>query len=117
MSELYKMGRLISSDKFVIRVEAAMLKHAQTIPLGGAATSEKNFATWVLKNPMQPESSMIALVASDPTVLSAAVMSSDGVVVEVDSVTDSSIQSAVSAKWSLVSSKFPVGAAAQAPTP
>lgn len=112
MSDLYKMGRLISSDKFIIRVEAAMLKHAQTIPLGGSATTEKNFAMWVLKNPMQPENSMIALVASDPAVLSAAVVSADGVVVDVENVTDSSIQSAVSAKWSLVSSKFPIQAAA-----
>jgi hypothetical protein len=114
MSDLYKMGRLVSSDKFVIRVEAAMLKHAQTVPLGGSATTEKNFAIWVLKNPMVPESSMNALVASDPSVLSAATISEDGVIVNSDSVPDSAIQSAVAAKWSLVSTKFPLAAAAPA---
>lgn len=102
------MGRLVSSDKFVIRVEAAMLKYAQSIVLGGTLTTEKNFAIWVLKNPMQPEISMIALAASDPTVLAAATIAEDGIVVDETPVPDSAINAAVSAKWSLVSTKFPV---------
>jgi hypothetical protein len=107
-SDLYKMGRLVSSEKFVICVEAAMLKYAQSIALGGTATTEKNFATWVLKNPMQPENSMIALVASDATVLAAATLAADSIVVDTSNIPDSAISSAVSAKWSLVSTKFPV---------
>ncbi len=106
-SNLYKTGRLINLDKFIIRVEAAMLKHAQTIPIGPAVTSnEKNFAIWVLKNPMQLEMSMISLVASDPTVLTAVSMASEDLA-SVDDLPDSAIEAAVAAKWSMVSSKFP----------
>lgn len=112
-SDLYKMGRLVTLESFIVRVQAAMLKHAQTVPLGGAASTEKNFAIWVLKNPMQTEISMVSLVASDPTVLAAARV--DGVVADDTEVPDSAIQSAVAAKWSMVSTKFPVATAAPAP--
>lgn len=108
MSDLYKIGRLVASERFTIRVEAGMLKYAQSVTLGGTLTTEKNFAIWVLKNPMQPEISMIALVASDPTVLAAATIAEDGIVVDDVPVPDSAINNAVSSKWSLVSTKFPV---------
>ncbi|UDL16783.1 hypothetical protein SEA_ATUIN_90 [Arthrobacter phage Atuin] len=102
-SELYKTAKLISDYKFILLVEAAMLKHAQTVDLTVAGNS-KNLAIYVLKNPMLPEGSMIALVASDPTVLGAATMNGDSVVV--DAVPDSAIQNAVAAKWSTVATKF-----------
>ena len=102
------MGRLITSDRFIVRVEAAMLKYAQSITLGGTLTNEKNFATWVLKNPMQPENSMIALTAADAAVLAGATLADDGIVVDELGVTDASISAAVAARWSLVASKFPI---------
>jgi hypothetical protein len=106
-SNLYKTGRLINLDNFIIRVEAAMLKYAQTVPIGPNVTStEKNFAIWVLKNPMQMEMSMISLVASDPNVLSSVIMASEDLA-DVSNLPDSAIENAVAAKWSLVSSKFP----------
>ena len=108
MSELYKIGRLISSERFTVRVEAAMLKYAQSLTLGGTLTQEKNFAIWVLKNPMQPENSMIALAAADPAVIAAATIAEDGIVVDDTPVPDSAINNAVSAKWSLVATKFPI---------
>lgn len=106
MSDLYKIGRLVTNGKFVTIVEAAMLKHAQTIPLGGTLTTEKNFAIWVLKNPMQPEVSMNALVASDPTVLGAVTINDD--LVNVESMNDADVSAVVSAKWSIVSTKYPI---------
>lgn len=110
-SNLYKTGRLINLDKFVIRVEAAMLKYAQTVPIGPAVTSnEKNFAIWVLKNPMQMEMSMISLVASDTAVLAAVTMATEDLA-NVDNLPDSAIEAAVAAKWSLVAAKFPTPAA------
>jgi hypothetical protein len=107
MSDLYKIGRLVASEKFNVRVEAAMLKYAQSLALGGTLTQEKNFAIWVLKNPMVPEISMIALVASDSAVTSAATID-DGHVVDDTPVPDTAISNAVSAKWSLVATKYPV---------
>lgn len=107
MSDLYKIGRLITDGKFNIIVEAAILKHAQTITLGGTLTNEKNFAIWALKNPMQQEISMVALAASDPAVLSATTIDEDQLV-DVSAVPDSAISSLVSAKWSLVATKYPV---------
>jgi hypothetical protein len=105
-SDLYKIGRLINNDKFVLIVEAGILKYAQSITLGGTLTNEKNFAIWVLKNPMQPEISMISLVASDPAVLAAAVMADEDYV-DVTSIPDAAVSAAVAAKWSLVATKFP----------
>lgn len=107
MSDLYKIGRLVNDPKFNIIVEAAMLKHAQTVPLTGTSSTqnEKNFAIWVLKNPMASEISMVALVASDPAVLAASTLADH--VVDIEAVADSAITSVVSAKWSLVSSKYP----------
>lgn len=105
MSDLYKIGRLINDPKFITIVSAGMLKHAQTVPVGAnAPVNEKNFAIWVLKNPMALEISMIALVASDANVLSATVLDGDATVV--DAVPDSAISSVISAKWTLVSSKY-----------
>jgi hypothetical protein len=106
MSDLYKIGRLINNEKFVLIVEAGMLKYAQSLALGGTLTNEKNFAIWVLKNPMQPEISMIALAASDPTVLSAATMTDEDFA-DVSTIPDSAISNAISAKWSLVATKYP----------
>jgi hypothetical protein len=105
-SDLFKIGRLITNGKFITIVEAAILKHAQTIPLGGTLTAEKNFAIWALKYPMQPEVSMIALVASDPTVLAATTIEDD--LINADAITDESVMAVVSAKWSLVASKYPI---------
>lgn len=105
MSDLYKIGRLVNDDKFTTIVEAAMLKHAQTVPIGTSApVNEKNFAIWVLKNPMSLEISMVALVASDSAVLTATTLSGDEV--DVSSVPDSAISNVVSAKWSLVATKY-----------
>lgn len=105
MSDLYKIGRLVNDPKFNTIVEAAMLKHAQTVPIGASApVNEKNFAIWVLKNPMAVEISMTALVASDTAVLNATTLNDD--VVDVDAVPDSAISSVVSAKWSLVATKY-----------
>lgn len=117
-SNLYKTGRLINLDKFIIRVEAAMLKYAQTVPIGtNVNNNEKNFAIWVLKNPMTLEISMISLVASDPIVLTATTMTTDDLA-DVENVPDSAIEAAVAAKWSLVASKFTMPAqAANAATP
>jgi hypothetical protein len=106
MSDLYKTAVLVTDAKFNMIVKAGMLKYAQSITLGGTLTPEKNFAIWVLKNPMQTEISMIALVASDPTVLAAASLDAAGYV-DTESVPDAAVNSAISAKWSLVSSKYP----------
>lgn len=115
MSDLYKIGRLVNDQKFITIVEAGMLKHAQSVPMGSTApANEKNFAIWVLKNPMQPEPSMIALVASDPTVLSKTTMSGD--VTNVENVPDADVSAVVSARWSLVASKFSNYAANQTPS-
>jgi hypothetical protein len=105
MSDLYKIGRLVNDPKFNVTVEAAMLKHAQTVPIGASApVNEKNFAIWVLKNPMSSEISMVALVASDASVLSSTTLSGDEV--DVSAIPDSAITSVVSAKWSLVATKY-----------
>jgi hypothetical protein len=104
-SDLYKIGRLVNNQRFVTVVEAGMLKYAQSLALGGTLTNEKNFAIWTLKNPMQAENSMIALVASDQAVLDATVM--DGDYANADNIPDSAISSVITAKWSLVATKFP----------
>lgn len=109
MSDLYKIARLVNNDKFVLIVEAAMLKQAQTITLGGTLTNEKNFAIWVLKYPFSPEISMISLVASDAAVLAATEII-DGEFANVDNVPDSAVTNAVVAKWSLVATKYPATA-------
>lgn len=105
MSDLYKIGRLVNDPKFVTIVEAGMLKYAQSITLGGTLTNEKNFAIWVLKNPMAMEISMVALAASDTAVLSATNLNGD--VVDIESVQDSAVSAVVAAKWSLVATKYP----------
>lgn len=106
-SNLYKMARIIDFEPFQARVRAAMLQQASTMTLGGTATTEKNLGIFVLKNPTSTEMSMVALVAADSTVLAAATLI-DGVIPEVESVPDASITSVVGAKWSLVSTKYPV---------
>lgn len=106
-SDLYKMGRVMNLEPFVTRVKAAVLLHASSMALGGTASTEKNFAIWVLKNPMADEPSMTALVASDPAVLSQVTLEGD--LANVDAVTDASIKSVIAARWSLVSTKYPLG--------
>ncbi|QFG12223.1 Hypothetical Protein OBI_RACECAR_96 [Arthrobacter phage Racecar] len=104
-SDLYKIGRLVNNSRFVTVVEAGMLKYAQSITLGGTLTNEKNFAIWVLKNPMAAENSMIALVASDQAVLDATVI--EGEYANAENVPDSAVSAVIAAKWSLVATKFP----------
>jgi hypothetical protein len=106
MSDLYKTAVLVNDPNFNLIVKAAMLKYAQSVTLGGTLTNEKNFAIWVLKNPMQLEISMVALVASDAAVLSGAVLDAGGYV-DINSVQDSAVNAAVAAKWTLVSTKYP----------
>jgi hypothetical protein len=105
-SDLYKTARLIQSDKFNAIVEAAMVKYASSLALGGTLTNEKNFAIWVLKNPMQKEISMTSLVATDATVLAAAEIT-EGDYLNVDNIPDSAVINVVTAKWSLVATKYP----------
>lgn len=107
MSDLYKMGRVMELDKFVTRVRAAVLKYASVLPLGGSPTPEKNFAIYALKNPKVVDDSMVALVAADPAVLAEVTMVDD-VLASVEGVSDSNINAAVNARWSLVSAKYPV---------
>lgn len=109
-SELYKMGRVVNLDPFMVRVKAAMLQYASTLPLGGTPTEAKQFAIWVLKNPMVDEPSMTALVATDPAVLALVTMDSE-VLANVDAVTDAAIKAVVAARWALVATKYPVPAA------
>jgi len=105
-SALYKMGRVVNLEPFVTRVKAAVLLHASTFPLGGAASEPKNFAIHILKNPNYEEVSMTALVAADPTVIGQVTL--DGPIANVDAVTDDSIKAVVSARWNLVAAKYPV---------
>jgi len=104
-SDLYKMGRVMNLEPFVTRVKAAMLQQASTMALGGTASTEKNFGIWVLKNPMADEPSMTALVAADPAVLDQVTLQGD--LANVEAVTDANIKAVVTARWSLVSSKYP----------
>lgn len=106
-SELYKMGRAIVFEPFVVRVRAGVLQYASTLPLGGAESEIKNFAIYMLKNPHFEERSMTALVAADATVLSQVTVV-DGVV-DVENVTDAAIKAVIAAKWNLVAAKYPIG--------
>ncbi|QWY82776.1 hypothetical protein PP641_gp036 [Arthrobacter phage SilentRX] len=107
-SDLLKMGRVIGYEPFVTRVRAAVLQYASTYNLGGTTETEpKNFAIYILKNPMFEERSMTALVAADPTVL-AQVQIVDGVA-DTTALTDAAIKAVVSARWNLVAAKYPVG--------
>jgi hypothetical protein len=106
-SDLYKMGRLMNLEPFAVRVKAAMLLHASTMDLTAPLTNAKNFGTWVLKNPMMEEPSMMALVAADPQVLGASTMEND-VLVSVDDLPDAEITRVVEAKWAIVATKYPV---------
>lgn len=81
-----------------------MLKYAQTLDLSGTTSNIKNLGIWVLKNPMSSEISMIALVASDATVLANVTINGD--VTDTDNVPDTAIYSAVAAKWATVATKF-----------
>lgn len=105
-SDLYKMGRILNLEAFNTRVKAALLQQASTMTLSGTRDEPKNFAIWVLKHPMEAEPSMAALVAADPAVLSAITITED--VASADGVTDAQIKSVVTARWSLVASKYPV---------
>lgn len=105
-SALYKLGRVVNLEPFVTRVKAAVLLHASTFPLGGAASEPKNFAIYILKNPTYEEVSMTALVAADPNVLAGVTL--DGQVASVENVTDDSIKAVVAARWNLVAAKYPV---------
>lgn len=106
-SELYKMGRVITFEPFVVRVKAAVIQYASTFPLSGAESEPKNFAIYILKNPQFEERSMTALVAADPTVISQVTVT-DGVV-DVETLTDAAIKTVVAARWNLVAAKYPVG--------
>lgn len=103
-SDLYKIARLINDARFVMLVEAAMLKYAQSIDLTAPLNPTKNLGIWVLKNPMTPEISMIALVASDTTVLAATTLNGD--LTGTEDVPDVAIYNAVAAKWGIVATKF-----------
>lgn len=105
-SDLYKIAILINDPKFNLIVKAGMLKYAQSIDLTAPLTVEKNFAVWVLKNPMATEISMIALVASDPAVLEAVPLS-DGDYLDTAGVTDDAVSAAIASKWSIVATKYP----------
>lgn len=109
-SDLFKTGRLINNEDFVTRVSAAMILHAQSL-VTSPASSAKNLAIYTLIHPMRMESSMTALVASDPTVLAAVTMT-DNVLVDMEALPDSAVKSVVAAKWAVVAAKYP-----QDPTP
>lgn len=104
-SDLFETGRLINTPDFVTRVSAAMILHANT-NLGTLAGTSKNLAVYTLINPMVPEPSMIALVASDAAVL-AAVTIDNGVVANIEALPDSAIKAVVAAKWGTVAAKYP----------
>lgn len=103
-SDLYKVGRLANAGEFVERVSAAILLHAQGV-LTTASGNSKNFATYALLNPMVPELSMVALVASDTAVLSQ--VSLNGPLAVLDNLTDADVKRVVAAKWGIVAAKYP----------
>jgi hypothetical protein len=111
-SDLYKVGRLVNSDTFVVRVSAAMLLNAQAV-LATATGTARNLAVYTLLNPMAAEHSMVALVASDPAVL--AQTSLDGTLASVENLADAEVKRVVAAKWGIVSVKYPLDPTPAAP--
>lgn len=118
-SDLYKIGRLVNTDTFVVRVSAAMLLQAQSL-LGSSTGNPKNMAVGTLLKPMGVESSMVALAAADPAILAQVTL--DGPVAVLDNLLDADIKRVVAAKWNIVAAKYPAdptpaAAAAQAAVP
>lgn len=111
-SDLYKIGRLVNTAPLVERVSAAMLLHAQSV-LGSAVGNAKNLAVYTLLNPMVPEYSMVALVASDTAVLAQTNLT--GPVADVEALADAEVRRVVAAKWGTVAAKYPVDPTPQAP--
>lgn len=103
-SDLYKIGRLVNTETFMVRVGAAMVLHAQGL-VNNPASNARNLAIGTLLKPMIPEISMIALVASDAVVLSQVGL--DGDVAGLDGLTDAEVKRVVAAKWAIVAAKYP----------
>lgn len=90
---------------FEWRVCAAMLLQAQIVITDSTASAKaRKFAKWVLMHPMQPDKSMMALVASDPSVVDDIVVT--GETANTDSVPDADIQALVASQWDLVATKY-----------
>lgn len=108
---LLSTARALDDRNFVWRVGAACMKHAANF--ANMTGNDKNYAIAVLMRPQTVESSMLAFVAIDPAVSSAVVADEDGSV-DTSAVSDDDISRVVSARWSLVATKYPTNPLVQA---
>lgn len=102
---LISTARALDNQDLKWRVMGASINHAS----GFAQISIANgqfYAISTILNPQVVDMSMVALVAMDPVVSAAIVVS--GGAVDTSAVLDEDIQRVVSAKWALVGNKYKV---------
>lgn len=102
---LISTARALDDQNLKWRVMGASINHAS----GFASITEANgkfYAISTILNPQVVDMSMVALVAMDP-IVSEAIVVSDGAV-DTSAVLDADIQRIVSAKWPLVGNKYKV---------
>ena len=101
---LISTARALDDDRFLWRVRAAALNVAIT-KFGGADGIEKNFAQYIIDNPMTPLKTLEAIVANN-TAVSAAVTVDQYNTVNTEAVTDSIIISGVQNVWNAAATRF-----------
>jgi hypothetical protein len=100
---LISTARALDDARFLWRVRAAMLNTAVT-KYTSTNANEKALAEAILDDPMMPNRSMEALVATNNSV-SAAVIIDDMNTVDTEAVTDAMIMTAVSNYWTAVANR------------
>lgn len=128
-NNLNKIKRLTQNSDISERVGAAMFMRAKDIDLETASDADKGFVQWIMNNPLVPDQTMLALVATSDDVLANSTLpdpasnanaskqasnggssvfpnqASDNAVV-VDGVDDEAIEQAVADNWSKVAEKY-----------
>lgn len=106
---LIDTARAMDDQRFRWRVMAAILVKAKiefAKTPGSPPSNVWNFAAHMLAQPMSDERTMFAMVATDPAV-SEAVVVSETSTVDTEAVLDADIQRAVNDSWATVARKYP----------
>jgi hypothetical protein len=106
-NDLMKMSKLVHNDDFILRVAAAMFMFAKDEALSKQATNSREFAIWVLKNPMVIENSLLTLIASDKAVLNAVTVPETGII-NLSALNDEILLKSLKDNWNIAAVKFPV---------
>jgi hypothetical protein len=105
-NNLVKMGKLVHDNDFSLRVAAAMFIYAKDEALSKNTSNSREFAIWVLKNPMVIENSLLTLIASDKLILDTITLDDSGEI-NLDLLNDEILMKSLKNNWNIAAVKFP----------